>query len=304
MGGGGSSIPGGGGLRQSKKMIEQDSIKSGQKTEINSYLNDRLIDINQLDTQKINQRKESIFDVLNDEFEDVQDFNTEGSYSRYTYVNGLSDIDILIDLGNYSTSQFENKEDSHFVLQAIAERIKQRYPTTNIKLGKMAVTLEFQDGIELQILPSFKYYNGYKVPDPDSNGWVCSFPDNFKKRLTSLNQSNTGKIVPALKLTKQLLQKQDIKIKSYHIENIALDAFRGYTGSLTPEALIKYLINYSKSAIFNNIGDPCHQSEYIDSYLGKKGSEIRKKLAQKINKLDIKLQNTTTQAEWEKLFQN
>lgn len=298
---------GGGGAYNSNSSPEtntNETIDSARNTEINTYLFDLLRDkINQKDTELINKRKDEIQRILSSEFPDVFDLSVGGSYSKYTYVNGLSDIDILVDLGDFTSSPIAEKENSKKLLEHFAERIKQRYPQTDISIGKMAVTAKFSDGVEIQILPAFKYHNGYKIPDPDSKGWVCTFPKRFKEKLTEINQKNSSKVVPVIKLTKELLANNNIKIKSYHVENIAVKAFENYNGKYTLKEMTLHLVNTLKSNVFKHTGDPCGQSEYIDDYLGTVKSNDRKIIANSLNSLENKLTQAKTKEDWKKLME-
>jgi len=272
------------------------------KAEINDYLQGLLNDINQRDTETINYRKDEILKVIEDEFEGSFDISTGGSYSKHTYVDGLSDVDILIDVGNYSDSQIPDKENSKSVLQYVADRLKQRYPKTEITVGKMAVTLKFSDGKEIQVLPAFKYHNGYKIPDPDSNNWITTNPHKFKEKLTKINQDNGGSVKPVIKLVKYLCEKNCVPIKSYHLENIAIDAFKDYNGPYNRTEMVKYLLNHAKTRVLKRIEDPSGQTDYADEYLGKGNSSQRKQLAKKISKLEQKIENAKTKDDWEKSF--
>lgn len=296
---------GGGGRFSGFSRIQDkdESLKIGRKTEINSYLQELLSEeINQKDTEKINQRKEKILRKIKEEFEGSFDLTTGGSYSRHTYVNGLSDIDILINLGNYSDSKIPQKENSKKVLEYVAEILRKRYSRTEIIVGKMAVTLRFSDGIEIQVLPAFQYHSGYKIPDPKSGGWVTTFPDRFKERLTRLNQNYGNRVKPTIKLVKYLLNKNNVEISSYHLENIALKAFEKYNGNLTYSDMVLYLLNYAKRRVLKRMSDPSGQSDYVDEYLGGSFSPNRTNLARKIGKIESRLKEAETREEWERII--
>ncbi len=301
----GSSGGGGGGSYYSGSTSDSNKTtqENANSTSINDYLNGYLRDIiNQKDTEKINQRKDEVKRILENEFGEAIDIASGGSYSKQTYVNGLSDVDLLYDLGDYTSSNIEGKEDPKNVIDQFAQRIHQRYPTSNIKQGKMAVTIEFSDGIELQVLPAFRYYNGYKVPDPDNNSWVCSFPKNFSSKLTAVNQANSGVVKPVIKLTKEILANNGIKVKGYHLENMAVDTFQSYDGAKTPKAMTSHLISHMKNGVLKRVGDPCGQSEYVDDYLGSNGSLQRRELSSKISNLENKINNATTEQDWKKIM--
>lgn len=279
------------------------SIRLGTKTAINNYLNEVLTHINQRDTEKINQRKEEILRILKAEFEEVVDLTTGGSYSRYTYVNGLSDVDILIDLGNYSASGITGKENSEIILQYVADRLEQRYPRTEMKVGKMAVTLKFSDGIEIQVIPAFRHYSGHKIPDPDSSGWISTYPKKFAEDITELNKKTGGKVKPVIKLTKYMLANNNIEVRSYHLENLAIEAYKNYTGSQTPYEMLIHLMNQSKTRVLRGMDDPSGQFERIDAHLGPRGSLKRQQLSRELRNLEARLKNAKSAEECKKIVE-
>lgn len=281
---------------------DHDESLSSYRSEVDDYLQDRLTnEINQKDVDKINARKAEILKTLKEDF-DAEDISTGGSYSKHTYVNGMSDIDILIKLGVYSDSSIPNKEDSKEVLKNIAERLRQKYPRTEIEVGKMAITLKFSDGTEIQVLPAFSRYNGYKIPDPDSNGWTPSNPERFKRKLTEVNQENGGKVKPIIKLAKDVLNKNNVPIKSYHLENIAVEAFENYPGGRSYSEMLIYLLKAAEKKVKRKMPDETGQSEYVDEYLGNKGSKKRLELSRKIRNVKEKLSDASSKEEWESAY--
>src|SRR6266496_5206397 len=131
----------------------EQTRQQAAEAEVAAAFADALSEINQTDTEALNRHKNEILKALESAFEDASDLRGGGSYTRHTYVNGLSDIDILADLGPYSSSNIPNKADSKAVLADVERRLRQRFPNTDITSGRMAVTMHFSDGLELQILP-------------------------------------------------------------------------------------------------------------------------------------------------------
>jgi hypothetical protein len=235
--------------------------------EVASVLASALSQINQIDTEALNLHKEEILKALESEFVEASDLRGGGSYTRHTYVNGLSDIDILADLGPYSSSSIPNKADSRAVLADMERRLRQRFPNTNITAGRMAVTIRFSDGLELQILPAFRYHSGYKIPNSQGSGWTITRPQVFAKLLRERNASVGGKLLPCIKLAKHICEKKGLEVKSYHLENIALKAFEHYTGPRSEEDMLRHLFNQAKALVATRMKDVTGQEVYVDRYL-------------------------------------
>jgi lambda repressor-like predicted transcriptional regulator len=240
------------------------------EAELASVFADALSKINQIDTEALNLHKEEILKALQSEFEDASDLRGGGSYTRHTYVNGLSDVDILIDLGAYSSSSIPHKADSRAVLADMERRLRQRFPHTHIESGRMAVTIRFSDGLELQVLPAFRYHSGYKIPNPQGSGWTITRPQVFAKLLRERNAEIGGKVLPCIKLAKQVCNNKGVEIKSYHLENMVLKAFEHYTGSRSEEEMLRHLFNQAKVLVATRMKDVTGQEVYVDRYLSNK----------------------------------
>lgn len=276
---------------------------SSSKTRINQFLEEKIKDVS-IPDEKIQIIKDRIEEILS-KFEkcdiEIEDLSWEGSYSKKTYVEGLSDIDLLVSLGTYSATNFEYKHNSNEALKRLEDLIRERYPRTSTKIGKMAITVRFSDGVELQFLPAFKYHSGYKIPDPKSDGWITTFPKRFKQELVERNRSLNWKLKPAIRLIKTLFEKEDICISSYHLENLALRTLENYKGTNNYVDIITHILSGSKVKIYNRMPDITEQSTYVDDYLGHSHSEERSRISQKISKIGESLKSFEFNR-WEELF--
>src|SRR6266699_2641382 len=225
------------------------------EAEVAAAFADALAEINQTDTEALNRHKDEILKALKSDFEEAYDLQGGGSYTRHTYVNGLSDIDVLFDLGPFSTSKIPNKEDPSAVLADMEKRLQQRFPNTKITSGKMAVTIQFSDGLELQVLPAFRYHSGYRIPVPQGSGWTTTRPQVFAKLLRERNAEVGGKLLPCIKLAKQICDNKRLEVKSYHLENMALKAFEHCTGSRSEEEMLRHLFNQAKVLVATRMKD-------------------------------------------------
>lgn len=146
-------------------------------------------------------------------------------------------------------------------------RLRQRFPNTDITSGHMAVTMRFSDGLELQILPAFRYHSGYKIPNPQGSGWTITRPQVFAKLLRERNAEVGGKLLPCIKLAKQVCDHKGLKVESYHLENMALKAFERYTGPRSEEDMLRHLFNQAKVLVAIRMKDVTGQEVYVDRYL-------------------------------------
>ena len=127
-------------------------------------------------------------------------------------------------------------------------------PRTDVSTGKLAVTVRYSDGVEIQILPAIKTKSGIRIPDPKSNGWSRVIrPEKFAEKLTKVNQENQGRVIPAIKLTKGLaarsIQREKDKISGYHLESLAIEAFKNYKGSHDRKRMVNHFLGFSAGAV-------------------------------------------------------
>lgn len=237
----------------------EETRERSSSTEIEQVINDKLRDINDHDYEKISDRRDDIEKKLKSSFEDAQVLaRYGGSYSRHTNVSGISDVDILVQLGDGK----DVPSSSDTAIKQVADILRERYPNTNITQGKMAVTVTFSDGMEIQVLPSYRVGEGvYRIPDPNSNGWIQTCPIAFSNRLTQVNQQNNGKLVPLIKLAKSICDNSGVPISSYHLENMAVQIFSTNNGSITTQhQMLQHFFNQAKRLCLRPMADICGQS--------------------------------------------
>ncbi len=247
-------------------------------------IDEALREINQVDTEALNRHKQTILDALNDQFDGVYDLRGGGSYTRRTYVNGLSDVDVLLDLGEYTAADFPNKDDPQALLKEMEARLRRRLPFTDITAGKMAVTVRFSDGSEIQVLPAFREGRGYRIPDPHGEGWTVTRPREFARLLTERSRQIGGGLRRCIKLAKLICANQGVDIRSYHLENMALKAFEQYPGSKTMPAMLRHFFSQAKALVLTPMPDVTGQDTHVDRYLGT--TSARQRLARQLRQVE------------------
>ena len=63
--------------------------------------------------------------------------------------------------------------------------------------------------------------------------------------MTQVNQANGGRVIPAIKLTKALanrvIRSDNDKISGYHIESLAIEAFKNYRGATDRKSMVSHI---------------------------------------------------------------
>lgn len=282
-----------------RDIVKPAADKTDEKflsTQVSNMLQEKLKEINAHDYEAIDRHKTEIMNKLKDEYE-VEVIRFGGSHARSTDVEGLSDVDMLATLGD-----FEDEKSSNQVIADFASALKTRFPKTEIFTGKMSVIVRFSDGVEMQILPAFRYQDGHQIPDPNGKGWIKTFPNRFAQELTSVNQKQSGQVIPIIKLTKSICSANNIDVKSYHLENMALKAFEYYPGDKTLPRMLKHFVNKAKSLCLQPIPDRSGQSKYVDEYLS---NTKRERMARDFAKVETKIDEamkSKSLEKWQRLF--
>ena len=271
--------------------------------QINGHLRDKLRDYNDRDTEAINRHIRGLRDALEQTGNDVLSTRFGGSVSRHTYVDGLSDVDVLLTVNDSSLAG----QDPKAVIQRMAELIRQRMPRTSVSTGDLAVTVKYADGHEVQVLPAIRTKAGIRIANPSRNQWSgVLHPERFSQKLTSINQANSGQVIPAIKLTKalarRLIRSDRDKITGYHIESLAIEAFKNYRGATDLKSMVSHLLDYSSKAVNQPISDSTGQSRYLDDYMGQQASAARKQASANFARMRARVNQIKSQADINNLF--
>jgi len=271
--------------------------------EINGHFRDKLRDYNSRDADTIRRHINTLRDALQLNENDVVRTRFGGSTSRNTFVRGLSDSDVLAIINDSSLSGRRPSE----VIQYMAELIKQRLPRTRVVTGDLAVTVTFSDGNEIQFLPSVRTRSGVRIADAGQNRWSdVVHPERFARKLTQVNQANEGRVVPTVKLAKgmaaRMIRSDKDRPSGYHIESLAIDAFKGYRGPRDLKSMLMHFTKYSSKAVLQPMRDATGQSRHVDGNLGRQGSAARRNAAAAFENMHAKLQSCRTERELDGLL--
>ena len=253
--------------------------------------------------QAVTRHLESLCSFLREEGNHVVQTMFGGSVRKGTYVTGLSDVDVLLMVNE---SSLVNQPPAK-VIAYVRDTIKRRLPQNPISAGKLAVTVKYADGNEIQLLPAIRTKTGVRIAHPGSTQWSnVAQPDRFAEKLSQVNTARDGRVVPVIKLAKAMadcfVTDEDRKISGYHMESLAVDAFRDYQGSLDPKAMLIRLFRHSTKAVMSPITDSTGQSRCVDEYLGPADSGPRKRASTYFGQMRGKVNSCKTKTEFDNLF--
>jgi len=274
------------------------------EVQLSAYLSELLSSFNDRDTALVRERLDVAKNALQDELDASLDQLYGGSVAKHTYIDGLSDIDSLLIING---SKFEDNRPATILSGMEAILLEQLGDVAKVEHGRMAVTLTYKDGMCIQLLPAIRTEEGLKVPSCRHEGWSHIDPTAFRSELTKRNDQCGGKLIPTIKLAKAVIATlpEQHRLSGYHVESLAIAAFRGYDGVKTTAAMLPHFFERAKTLIGSPIKDKTGQSVHVDEYLGPENSEVRQYLARLLGNLAKRMTNASasqSKAQWEALF--
>jgi len=279
-----------------KKMqsSETEAAKQTYESWVNNFLEQCLGNFNNPDTTSINKHIDSIRKTLASDIDGVISMRFGGSLAKQTHINGLSDVDTLVLINN---TELVNDSPAQ-ILDYFHKILTEKYQNTGIEIhkGDMAVTMTFDD-TEIQLLPALRYKHGIKIADGKDWSKVVK-PSIFARKLTVLNQSLFGKLVPAIKLVKAIVSNfpENAKLNGYHVEALASEifAFDRKDASQRPASvkvrdLLYKFFKEAPAKVRKPIKDQTGQTVHIDEYLGPQNNVRRLLVADSLERISRKL---------------
>ena len=269
----------------------------------NKYCESLLAQYKRRNNKAVERHLKSLCRFLREDRHHVVQTMFGGSVQKGTYVTGLSDVDVLL-IVNEST--LKNKPPSD-VIEYVRETIVRRLPQNPVSAGKLAVTVKYADRTEIQLLSAIRRKTGIRIAKPESNHWSnVAQPEKFAEKLAEVNAARDGRVVPVIKLANAIadcfITRKDRKLRGYHMESLAIDAFTNYQGTLDPKAMIVHFLGHSIKALMSPTADSTGQSRYVDEYLGSADSGPRKRASTYFGQMRGEINRCRTKAEFNKLF--
>ena len=130
-----------------------------------------------------------------------------GSFKRGTAVRGQSDVDVFACLARDEARWGDDTVDSRTFLGRVCEQLQARYPTTDIRSARQAVSLRFTEGVNrFDVIPAI--FVGMEQGDavdgiPDGKGgWLPTAPHLQTRQLREAGERSGGKLPRVIQLIK------------------------------------------------------------------------------------------------------
>ena len=293
MGGsGGGSSSGGKDPDALRREIDEELRRQELAAELNGVLGELLAAFNDRDTRLVRERLDAVEEALGDAAIDVDRLLFGGSVAKHTYVDGLSDVDALVVVDDAAASPAD-------LVERFAGALRGRLALGNVESiepGHLAVTVTYKDGTQLQVLPAVERDGHTSIASEDGGSWRRIRPHKFAEKLSEVNRANGDAVVPAIKLAKAAIAglPEQHRLSGYHVEAIAVDAFKYYDGRRDRASVLLHLVEHASRAVLRPTSDITGQSVHVDDHLGGPSSPRRREIAASLGRLTARLRGATT----------
>jgi hypothetical protein len=143
------------------------------------------------------------------------------------------------------------------------------------------------------------------ISSPDGQSWTQIHPRSFARELTEVNQRQAGQVVPAVKLAKAIIAglPETERLSGYHVEALAIAAFRSYDGTRTPKAMLTHFFETAVQYVRTPIHDVTGQSRHLDEGLGPAGSADRQRISDSLDRIAQTMQSSRSVDSWRSLLE-
>jgi len=288
-------------VRETERQINDDAFSA----KVADLFSDLLGDYNGRDTALVSRRIDEMLSGLSQIAEGELDLIFGGSVAKRTYVDGLSDIDCLVIVNGTAFEAAGPHAARDLVAKELAEKLAGK---AEVSAGTLAVTVRYKDSMEIQLLPAIRTNAGVRIPSARIEGrWSQIDPAAFQQGLTKYNTQCAGKLIPTIKLAKSVISQltDAYKLSGYHVESLAIDAFKQYTGTMTTSAMLPHFFEHAKVRVLRPMTDSTGQSVHVDGYMGVANSEARQKASHLLGRLSKRMANATAARsipQWKALF--
>jgi len=224
--------------------------------------------------------------------------------AKHTDVDGLSDVDALVTLDRQDLIGKPPKEVLDTFLRTLLDKLP-RADVQSIEKGRLAVTVTYEDGLEIQLLPALRTRQTIAIASADGNDWSDTKPRIFERELTRLNTRLNFALVPTIKLFKSIISTlpEQKRLSGYHVESLVADAAKDYDGVKTARAFLLHALDQAAQRVLKPLRDTTGQSRTVDAYLGPAGSLERRNVSLALSGMKRRLEAATTVAQWRAVFE-
>lgn len=183
----------------------------------------------------ISDRYKTITKRINQDFwnsdSDINHSRYVGSMGRGTAIDGVSDVDMLMQLPASVYEQYKaySNNGPSALLQAVKNSIKTTYSSTDIGGDGQVVVVQFTD-MKFEVVPAFLTTNGdYIYPDSNNGGsWRTTDPIAEITEMNSANSDSNSNLKRLCKMARAWKDKNSVDISGFLIDTLAYNFMKGW----------------------------------------------------------------------------
>lgn len=203
-----------------------------------------------------------------------------GSYDRRTLTRLLceGDVDVMVILNYGKHKDWYTADGTIKCLDKFKEVLSAKYPQTDIRRDRNCITMKLSE-FRLDVVPAFKNSGGdYQVPDSIAKSWLWTNPKTFAAKVTAVNKTMGGSLVPLIKMVKGWNREVGWPIRSFHLECMMLNRYSTYTQGYTYSSMLRYWFEDLPSYLQGATYDPV-RGQRVDGYLDNAAQKTRRQIA-------------------------
>lgn len=262
--------------------------------------------------QSINKRVKKITKAINtsywDNESDTQHSMLVGSYGRGTAID-ISDVDLLVELPASQKERFSNylSNGQSALLNDIKAKLKQEYPTSNIKADGQIVSIKFSDGIGFEILPAFPLYDGYEYPDTNNGGrWKTTNPELDQKNLKLRNKEFDGSLKRFARMLRAWKDKNNVSLSGIAIDALVYNFFSTWKNDQTSYSYFDWLSRDFFEWLYHFI-DSRQKLISLDTFFEieldlEVGSKSKTAWKRSLKAIENQMEESVAEEEWTKIY--
>jgi hypothetical protein len=202
---------------------------------------------------------------------DVYDSFLTGSYSRYTKINPLNDIDVFLirNVSRTGLATSGNGVSPSDALNQVEAAVRKAYPSATVKQQSRSVNTQVP-GVEFgfDLVPAWlRSPDGYWIPDTDSGSWLPTDPLAHNALMTAANKASNDVLKPTVKMIKHWNRNNYDLFRSFHLELLCKDMLVGPFATNWFDINVLHLLERLDSLVGVKMTDPIYGVSRVDKPL-------------------------------------
>lgn len=217
-------------------------------------------------SELISSRYGEITASINKKFRDSESKEANslrvGSYGRYTGIKGISDLDMLYIMPKGKWETYKNGKQSQ-LLTDVKDAIKSRYPSTNIRVDRLVVTVTYKN-FHVEVQPVFENFDEggsfFKYPDTYNGGsWKVTKPRQEMREIKDVNEQKNRNLRLLCKMARAWKNKHGVAMGGLLIDTLAYN-FMESTSFYDDKSFLYF--DYLSRDFFNYLAEQPDQDIY------------------------------------------